>query len=656
MLLDLSGKLIDSTHCHINEFFQQNTNELIGVLDTKFGREYYKFGRNGITTYPLSAIYLQQKKSIILFSNSFFLIQTPLKWSIYDKQGTLVTDIQAPVNWRYSRFFFDGNDLWVTILQYGIYKINFNPAYFKTYLKANVENKEVKRGTRGLVSDAFNRLWINPIGVFEADGMPSLSHSILEKWGARTINPILKDKEDAIWTIIINKSRIPQLNLNKSYLAHIPKPYDNLQLSPIPKPFYDESWFIYQENQDRLWTGGGISLLYFDISTKQAQLFNQYNEFEILRNNIKYGMLEVAGKLWIYSDVGLFELDKKKGIVAQYSEDGQSLFYIPASKIRHIYQAEDNIFWLATGTHGLIRWDKTNHSFQQFGTSEGFPSDIVHAIYEDDYNCLWLNTENGIVRFHKHTHFFQNWLPKHGTADKEGNRTSHYRSEDGTIYFGSVNGVTAFHPKDFQQQIDTSIAQIDILSYQQISKETGNFENRLEEVLEKQQITLHPEEGRFEIVLNPSIYTDPSTTFCAYRIKGLRNNWKDLKEEKLTLSDLPFGNYQLEFKLENLSGGILDEKQLPIVVLRPFYLRWWFLILLGLAILVIFYILVYTRTYLLKKQKEALRLKVIERTKTIEQQAEELRQLDKVKSRFFANVSHELRTPLTLMLGPISSV
>lgn len=71
-----------------------------------------------------------------------------------------------------------------------------------------------------------------------------------------------------------------------------------------------------------------------------------------------------------------------------------------------------------------------------------------------------------------------------------------------------------------------------------------------------------------------------------------------------------------------------------------------FLLLLALFSLGIFY-------FFLKVRKSNVAIE--HQNQVIKKQAEKLKQLDKFKSRFFANVSHELRTPLTLMLGPISS-
>ena len=59
---------------------------------------------------------------------------------------------------------------------------------------------------------------------------------------------------------------------------------------------------------------------------------------------------------------------------------------------------------------------------------------------------------------------------------------------------------------------------------------------------------------------------------------------------------------------------------------------------------------------LVAEQNEVLEQTVQERTEQIQHQADKLREIDAIKSRFFTNLTHEFRTPLTLMLGPAEQV
>ncbi|CAN5469658.1 hypothetical protein BH09BAC4_BH09BAC4_17020 [soil metagenome] len=62
------------------------------------------------------------------------------------------------------------------------------------------------------------------------------------------------------------------------------------------------------------------------------------------------------------------------------------------------------------------------------------------------------------------------------------------------------------------------------------------------------------------------------------------------------------------------------------------------------------------RQQFLAQQNEQLELQVAERTYELHQQADQLRELDQVKSRFVTNITHEFRTPLSLIISPIAKL
>jgi signal transduction histidine kinase/DNA-binding response OmpR family regulator len=80
---------------------------------------------------------------------------------------------------------------------------------------------------------------------------------------------------------------------------------------------------------------------------------------------------------------------------------------------------------------------------------------------------------------------------------------------------------------------------------------------------------------------------------------------------------------------------------------RQQWLLWGIVALVSsLLALAIFFFLRNRKQLQLLAQKNAI----------IEQQSEELRSLDKAKTRFFSNITHEFRTPLTLILSPLETL
>lgn len=129
---------------------------------------------------------------------------------------------------------------------------------------------------------------------------------------------------------------------------------------------------------------------------------------------------------------------------------------------------------------------------------------------------------------------------------------------------------------------------------------------------------------------------------------------------EISLTNLKSGSYQLLIKAKmDFSERESNLLTVRISVADYFYNQWWFY-LLAIALLLGG---VWWWQQRLRSENIRLENEVTKRTielqkdkETIQKQAEELTQLDKMKTRFYNNISHELKTPLSLIVAPLASL
>ena len=133
-----------------------------------------------------------------------------------------------------------------------------------------------------------------------------------------------------------------------------------------------------------------------------------------------------------------------------------------------------------------------------------------------------------------------------------------------------------------------------------------------------------------------------------YYLEGNDKKWSDwTKATEKEYTNLSSGEYKFHVRSKNIYGKIGQEVQFVFTILSPWYLSWWAYALYSLIFLGLLNLIRLSELKRIRK-KHSHELELVEFQK--------LKELDQLKSQFFANISHEFRTPLTLILGQIDSV
>lgn len=193
-------------------------------------------------------------------------------------------------------------------------------------------------------------------------------------------------------------------------------------------------------------------------------------------------------------------------------------------------------------------------------------------------------TDNGLVRYHPGTGKFKVYTTADGLSFDEFNRLAYAEGDDGRMYFGGLNGITAFHPDELLQPTSEQASPFVLKSVKVLREQDDRLEDLTAAVLAGPVATMRTKDRFISIEMALLSYEDPSLLTYAWRMDGIDLDWNMQREPFLRLTALPYGDHLLRIKAQDAQGRWSDELKVPITRETPLHLRWWFIALFALVL------------------------------------------------------------------------
>jgi DNA-binding CsgD family transcriptional regulator len=237
------------------------------------------------------------------------------------------------------------------------------------------------------------------------------------------------------------------------------------------------------------------------------------------------------------------------------------------------------MLWIGT-FGGISRYDSANKEWKHYTTQEGLPGDIICGIMEDETGCLWVSTNRGLFKFDPKKEHITNYGLYHGIQSLQFNQGAFFKSRDGHMYFGGVNGYNRFVPQDIQN--NPFLPPVAWTGFY-VNNKKVNLDQSLSS---KKDLSIYSRAGLITFEFAALCFTNPEMNQFAFRLEGREKEWTYAGPNRtISFSGLNKGNYTLCVKAANPDGVWNEEGfSLPIKSIPPFWTTWWF-VALALAVI-----------------------------------------------------------------------
>ncbi len=389
----------------------------------------------------------------------------------------------------------------------------------------------------------------------------------------------------------------------------------------------------------------------YDLSNNSVKIFEVNGEVFKIPGFIHDLRIAENGMLWAATSQGLLRIDLDRGTVEVIGKEKP--FTDP--RFLCIDEDEQGRLWLGTPRNGIYIYDPATKAIQTVNSKNGLGNNTVVTIVADDEGMRWVGTYNGISLVSPEGKLITNFYEEDGVINRESNRYSRLKSSDGKILIGSIKGLTVIDPQKIKEDLmQSKNLKVYLTQLEYIDTHTGKDTIRKVGLKNLETITLPAARRNLKIHFATSNYFRPSENKYAYMFEGEDSDWTDLGNlPNLNLKNLSAGNHRLLIKGgDGIGNWTKDPLIINIEAKEYFYKTRLFYLLCGLLLGGIVLLWIYNLRSEIKRATKQIR----KDKEIIEQQAEQLKELDKAKTQFFTNISHEFRTPLTIISGMIDQI
>ncbi len=340
------------------------------------------------------------------------------------------------------------------------------------------------------------------------------------------------------------------------------------------------------------------------------------------------------GNIWFATSAGgLNILTEKDGIIRiEPFKKNKLLRTATSDYIASIYQESTGVYWLGTAGSGLVRLDVKIDSVRTFTKSNGLPNNVIYSVVADEKGNLWLSTNKGISNVNPKTLEVTNYTESDGLMSNEFNLGAAMKSITGTLYFGGIYGYNYFKPREVlrtQREVDVVFTKFKLEN----DWLTPNDKNSplKKPIFLTEELELGYMQRSFTLKFQSSDLSSPDQINYKYILEG--SDGGDVligTTNEIRFISLSPGTYTLKI-YARLGTGKWGKypATMKLIIASPFWLRWWFFVLVGVGVLVAFRLVVIRRTESSRREQIRLEMKVRDRTREIQNQKRKIEQQNK---------------------------